>query len=204
MGGLQISKRRFALTAGAGFAALTVLIVTLFLTGTLFAAFPITGVGGFVIAADKITGDKFQLWPAIGETEQKSVWPQAAIDLGTATIQKLNLWKDLDTSGPLGSYGIYKVKVVVGANGDVTGSGLKLRVSGLTAESASFSNLDIKEHYTNPYNPLYVLSLEAPSLELTKPELNTHSLIANSITIPGLFIKILAYDSSGNLIGGSF
>lgn len=74
---LSIERKRFWMFSGIGYTALAVVISLLFFTGTVFAAFPLTGIGGFVIAADKITGTGFKLYPQIGETSEKSVWPQA-------------------------------------------------------------------------------------------------------------------------------
>ncbi|OUM87025.1 MAG: hypothetical protein BAA01_16570 [Bacillus thermozeamaize] len=202
MGVLHIDRKRFLIMGGVGYAALIALLAALLLTGTVFAAFPVAGIGGFVIAADKIVGDGFKLYPSLGETSEKPSWPQAAVDLSSATISGLNLSKDLDVSGALGNYGIHKVLVEITATQDVVGQGLKLRISGLAADRAEFDTLDVKEKHSD--NPLNKLGMEAPKLTLTKAELNTHSLVAQSIAIPGMKLKIKAYDANGKLIGGDF
>ncbi|WP_051330828.1 DUF6230 family protein [Aneurinibacillus terranovensis] len=199
---LNINKRRFLTAGGLGFGGLGVLLITLFSTGTAFAAFPLTGIGGFVVSATDITGTNFKQYPAVGQSSEKQMLPEAAIELDSSTIKGLNLSKDLDVSSQLGPLGISKVRVVITADGDVTGGGMKMRVSGLTADMASFSNLDIEEHYDS--DPLKKLDLQAPSLHLTNAQLNTHSLLANTMNIPNMKFKILPLSASGGVLFGDF
>lgn len=193
---LNVNKKRLGIIGGAGSLGLVTLLVTLLMTGTALAAFPISGVGGFVVAADKITGEDFKLYPQIGETEERSAWAQAGVDLGTATIEGLVLSKNINTENALGNYGINSVDLkVTSSGGDVEGENLKLLVSGIDAGNASFKGLEVTEHKTD--NPLNVIDLEAPTLKLTDAELNTHYLSAGSIGIPGMKLKIIANTEDG-------
>lgn len=199
MGSLfTVNTKRFAIAGGAGFAALIALLAMLLLSGTAFAAFPLSGVGGFTISADKITGTGFKLYPAIGETEQRGAWGQGAIDLATADITNLVLTKNINTESALGAYGIKSIDVVV-TGGNVSGQNLKLRVTGIQAASTSFTGLEVQEHKTD--NPLNVIDLSAPSLTLEKPSLNTHYLSAGSITIPNMKLKVVANMKDGSRVG---
>lgn len=196
---LNVNKKRLGIIGGIGATGLLALLLTLFLTGAVFAAFPIAGVGGFVIQAAKIEGKNFKLYPQLGPTEQKSTWGNAAIDLGEAKINGLVLSKKIDLRGALDAYGIKDVDVVVTASSQVEGQNLKLRVTGIDAEGSQFANLQVTEHYTD--NPLNVIDLKANSLNLTNAKMNTHFMQAESIGIPGMKLKILHNTNDGKTIG---
>ncbi|PWA13035.1 hypothetical protein DCC39_02580 [Pueribacillus theae] len=196
---LNVNKKRLGIIGGAGGAGLIALLLSLFLTGSAFAAFPIAGVGGFVIAADKIEGTDFKLYPQLGETEKKAAWGQAAVELGTAKINGLKLSKNIDLQGALDAYNVETVDVMVTSGAGVDGKDLKLRVTGIKSENSTFTNLEVAEHYTD--NPLKSIDLKAPTLVLDKPELNTHFLSASNIGIPGLKVKIIANMKDGKKIG---
>lgn len=124
------------------------------------------------------------------------------MDLATAEIENLNLSKELDVSKELGSYGIYKVIVEITASPEVNGNNLKLSISGLQADMVEFNNLNVKESKSD--SALNKIGMTAPGITLIKPELNTHSLLAQSISLPSMKLKIKAFDDQGNLIGGDF
>lgn len=199
---LNINKKSFLMTTSIGYAALMVLLAVLFFSGTVLAAFPLAGVGGFVVAAAEIEGQGFQLVPAIGETQARSLWPQGAVTLNSVKIKELNLSKELNVSNELGNFGIHKVRIEITTTGDVEGQGVRMNISGMVADLAEFNNMEVKERRSD--NPLNVLGLQADSMKLTNPELNAHSLTTNSIGLPGMKLKIIAYDQNGNYVGGDF
>lgn len=196
---LNVNKKRLGIIGGIGGTGLLALLLTLFLTGSVFAAFPIAGVGGFVIEAAKIEGNNFKLYPQLGPTEHNSTWGNAAIDLGGATIDGLVLSKKIDLRGALDAYGIRDVDVVVTSTSGVSGQNLKLRVTGIDAQNSQFANLNVQEYKTD--NPLNVIDLKSNNLVLTNAKLNTHFMSAESIGIPGLKVKILHNTNDGRTIG---
>jgi hypothetical protein len=200
---LQIDKKRFFVSLGASFGGLGVLLTTLFSTGTAFAAFPIAGVGGFVVSAKSIHGEGFQQFATVGATSEKSSYPQAGIKLNTVTIKGLQLTKDLDVSSQFGGL-ISKVRVQISADPDkeVTGGEVEMHVSGITADDAQFNSLDINESYST--DPTHKINLAASALDLTNALMNTHSMHASSMSIPGMSVKVLALDAAGNVLLGNF
>jgi hypothetical protein len=197
-GGLNINRRRFALAGSAGFSALAVILVALFLTGTVFAAFPIAGVGGFVIKANSISGTNFELIPAVGDTEKQSAWPQAQVTMDSVSIVGLNLSKELDVSALFPGV-VDMVKVVITATGTTTGNGLVLNTTGIEADSAIFNTMLIDERF-NASHPNSItpatgaeIGLKASSLTLTNAQLNTHYMTTTSITIPGMSLGLELY-----------
>lgn len=196
---LNLSKKRLGIVGGAAGIGLMALVLTLFMTGSAFAAFPLSGVGGFVVKADNISGEDFKLYPELGETEEHGSWGQAAVDLGTADIDGLDLSKDIDLDGALDSYDVESVTVAVTADDIVEGEDLQLRVTGIDAGDAGFSDLEVEEHHTD--NPLNVIDLEAPTLDLDDAELNTHYLKAGDIGIPGMKLKLIANMEDGDEVG---
>jgi len=199
---LSINKKAFVITTGIGYAFLMALLATLFFSGTILAAFPIGGVGGFVVAADKIVGTDFKLAPTLGQTQESASWPQGAVDLGSVEIDGMELSKEIDVSAALGtSYNIGTAKVVITTNGKVTGQNIKMNITGMVADQATFQTMKVEEKYSNP---LEALGLSAARMELENPEINAHALIAPSITLPGMKLKILVYDTDGNYIAGDY
>ncbi|RJQ26015.1 MAG: hypothetical protein C4589_10410 [Peptococcaceae bacterium] len=186
--GLNIDRRRFALVAGLQIAVLAVIIVVFMVNGVALAAFPIAGIGGFVIEADQVIGEGFSLYPIVGETAEQGDSPQAAVDLGKATIIGLRLSKELPVAGRT-------AKVVITSSGNVVGSGVKLRVTGITADNASFEGLDAEEHYGDYSGDGKVdasdkIDLKAPNVVLENTAINGHALFATTIVIPGMGLDL--------------
>ncbi|QQK74581.1 hypothetical protein HUG15_02495 [Salicibibacter cibarius] len=196
---LNVSKKRLGLIGAAAGAGLTAVLLSLFISGSLFAAFPLAGIGGFTISADEIEGTDFSLYPAIGETAEYEDWAQAGVDLGTADIHGLVLSKNIDTEDALGAYGVNSVDVQVTSSGVVEGDNLSLMVSGIDAVDSQFTSLEVSEHYTD--DPMDSFDLAAPELLLDDAELNTHYLSADSIGIPGLQVQVISNTEDGS-IGG--
>lgn len=188
-----MNRRRFWIAATAGYVALAAVLATLIATGTVFAAFPLSGIGGFVVAADRIEGTGFTLSPAIGDTSEKQFWPQGAVQLDGVKIDGLNLSKELNL-GP------FRAIVEISATGRVEGRGVSMNISGMQAEKAEFNQMRIDEKYSQ--DVFQKIGLSADTMVLTDPEMNTHTLVTNFITLPGMKLKIKFYD--GNQWGGDF
>lgn len=198
---MAIDKKKFLASLGISLAGLFSVLGTLFCTGTAFAAFPLAGIGGFVVSADSIHGEGFQQFATVGPTSEKSALPQAGIRLDRVTIDGMQLTKDLDVSSQFGGL-IAKVRVQIDAQKEVTGSGIEMHVSGIASDQAQFSSLDINE--SDSTDPTKKIALDAGTLDLTHAQLNTHSLHADSMSIPGMSVKILALDGAGNVLLGNF
>jgi len=189
-----MNRKRFLGVAAAGYLALTVVLATLFATGTIFAAFPLAGIGGFVVAAERIEGDVFKLTPALGDTSEQQFWPQGAVQLNEVRIDGLNLSKDLNI-------GSLRAKVEILASGRVVGHGVTMNISGMQAAQAEFDNMKIDETFSS--DVFKKIGLSADSMTLVQPAINTHLLTTNSITLPGMKLKIRFFNGDQEL-GGDF
>jgi hypothetical protein len=198
---LNLNKKRFLTTLGLGFGGLTTMITAIFATGNAYAAFPITGVGGFVIAADSINGTGFKQAPTVGQTSQQQAYPMSLITLDNVTIKGLKLTKDIDVSSQFGGL-ISKVQIQITSSQDVTGTGVNMNVSGITADQANFGGLDIHESYST--DPTKQIQLSSTNLSLTNAQMNTHSMGATNMNMPGMSVKILGINSSGAIVTGNF
>lgn len=214
MGGLNINRRRFMITGSVGFTVLAALIALLCATGTVFAALPFAGIGGFTVEADEITGTGFELIPAVTDVNQvggssegstKSLWPAAQNYLETTTIRGLCITKEVDISklGLSGSKCLIQVK----ASGEVTGSGVLMYLTSLEAKEASFTSLEMDEnmpvsnphYYTDPANGERVrltpesgaeIGQKAPEMKLVEPKITCHYMKNDQITIPGMSVEL--------------
>lgn len=159
MGGLNINKRRFAAAGSLGFIALVTVLVTLMMTGSVYAAFPVAGVGGFVVEATNIVGDGFDLIPNIHDTnisnnyQEIRPWmgqAEARIDdlMGTNGIDGLHLYKNIDVThiSPV-LFGACKyMQVCVDASGTVHGRNVLMDAQRIEADEAVFDNMIMDEN----------------------------------------------------------
>lgn len=160
MGSLNVNRRLFKRSAGISFVVLVALLTLLVATGTVFAAAPIAGVGGFVIEADNIVGSDFELIPSLTSTntassttgmenEYQKVYPAAQVWLGDADIDGLNLWKNISLAAIAAAFGISDVsycKVQIQATGTVNGSNLTMNTSDIQAVTAAFTGMTMMEN----------------------------------------------------------
>ncbi|MFZ5597348.1 MAG: DUF6230 family protein [Bacillota bacterium] len=210
-GALNINRRRFILTGGIGFSALLAVLVTLLLTGTVFAAIPIAGIGGFMVTADQIVGHGFQLVPTIGDTNSGqmskgfSMFPMAQNSFADITISGMNLSKKIDLSQFPFTY--QTVELVVEPSGDVTSTDMIMNMSGMNADSFVGENMTIDENMTNIDYPttatpdgMALIGMAADTVTISGAEIQGHYIKAGSMTIPGMKLYLKYYDASGNEI----
>lgn len=235
MGSLNVNRRLFKRSAGISFIVLVALVTLLVATGTVFAAAPIAGVGGFVINASTIHGTNFELIPALTSTntgssasgmqnEYQKVYPAAQVYLGTATINDLDLWKNISLAAISGAFGIPNVsyvKVEIKASGQVTGSELTMNATDIAAGNATFGNMVMAENlptqhpnkltlmqasttttdiFGDPINTGVQIGMSADTFDMTSGIINTHYMKASSMSIPGMTLQLHLYDASGTLI----
>lgn len=186
---LNMNKKRFFVLSLCSSSGFVILLSILLLTGTGYAAFPLAGVGGFVIEANKITGTNFTLTPKTGSTERHENWGQAHIELGSTSIDGLSLTKTISLDGAFAEYGISNIHLAITSDSTVRGENVKLGVTGIVASHSNFQNLNVDEN-KRASNPLDVFQLRASSLTLDQAQLNTHFLSASRMNIPQLQVDI--------------
>lgn len=199
----------------AGMAGLGATIGALVLTGKLFAAFPLAGIGGFVISAPNIQGTTFSLTPSLTATDQQGGWPAAMISLASVNIdQGFELTKQFDlTSTPIGAL-VPSADLNI-LSSTLSGTGLLLDSTGLQAATANFQQFNAAEQYsvlgTNSVNrqgvegsvylqgksastldPTQQLGLQASAITLTGVAINTDALKTSSLNINNLKLAIVA------------
>lgn len=192
MGSLNVNRKLFKRSAGMSLIALIALIALLVGTGTIFAAAPIAGVGGFVIEAGTINGSDFELIPALTSTntgngvavsqtsmpnEYQKVYPAAQIWLGDVSIDGLNLWKNISLEAIASAFGfddVSYVKVQIGANSTVTGSNLTMNATDIEAGLASFTDMIMMENLPTAHpNKLTYMQTSATTTDIFGDPINT-------------------------------
>jgi hypothetical protein len=148
VGVLNTNKKGFRGAVGAGVAGLGATLGALVMTGQLFAAFPLTGIGGFIISAPQILGSNFNMAPSFTQTDQAQGWPAALITLDTVNMQQgFELTKHFDLSAtPLAAAGIVGADLNVLAS-TLSGTGVQMASTGLQSQTASFGGFDVHEGY---------------------------------------------------------
>jgi hypothetical protein len=145
-------KSILAKSTGASIGVVAIVGMLFLSTGTAFAA-PISGIGGFVIQADRIEGDNLVLYPGAGDAENtanlsgvaggaKDAYPQAVVELTQVDIDGLTLIKNFDLS----KYGLNgRAQLVITAGNGADAEALLLKTPQLSADNAVFSGLEIDE-----------------------------------------------------------
>ncbi|MGE5371613.1 MAG: DUF6230 family protein [Solirubrobacterales bacterium] len=207
MVGLNMNKRWFFMSGGAGMGVLVVLLSLLVFTGTAFAAFPMAGVGGFVVHASKIVGQNFELIPSVTDTNDSSVseptkklyWPCSQTAMAIVDIDGLEITKVMNI-GLLMPGKTATVKVTA-ANG-VHGTGLVMQMSGLECTEAYFGQaMEMDENMTktiggtevvpSPISALGIpIGMNAPRIELANADINTHNMKAATMRIPSMKLSV--------------
>lgn len=174
-GSLNINRRRFFMTGGIGFSVMVVLLVSLMITGTVFAAFPLAGIGGFVIEAENIYGEGFELIPAVNDINEgdgegsiptgdydpnaEPVWAQSQSCMDEVDITDLNLYKFIDVTHIVPETAEMPLNYIkINVKGDsASGEGLVMHATEIQAGEAIFEemlmdeNLETDNAYFNKY-----------------------------------------------------
>lgn len=160
--------------------ALLMVIVSGIFAGGVALAVPIAGIGGFTIEADEILIEDFTLFPKVGQTSEKKGVPQVGITMD-GVLKNMRLYKDLSMPGG-GTF-----RILITADRDVTTTGLLLDFTNFKADT-SFKKLTIKEQASSDYRKKF--GMIAPHLRLGNPKINGHYLFADTITLPGMGLKV--------------
>ncbi len=221
LGGYEVyDKSILAKSTGASLGVVAVVGMLFLSTGTAFAA-PISGIGGFVIEADTITGQDLMLYPGDGDAENYSSgagYPQGVVELNGVTIDDLKLIKRFNLN-QYGMYGNARLVITAGSGANVTSGQLLLKTPELSADRAKFSGLEIdEENAADTQQGVHnVITLRAPGnateasvtrqvnltggsnpgLLLEGAQIRATYLATNTITLPDLGLEV-QYDANNN------
>jgi len=181
---LNINVKRCLKVSSFGTLGLILLLLILLFTGALLAAFPLTGIGEYVVAAEKIEGKEFKLIPEL-KGESTTV---GFIQLKEAKIDDLFLSKNVNLSGVLKTYGVSDIDIIVAIKKKINGTDLLMYVTGIDARETGFLDLGVVES-KNDYFKTGV-ELDTVELLLNDAKLYTHHLVAKEIYINPLGLRI--------------
>lgn len=181
---LNINVKRCLKVSSFGTLGLILLLLILLFTGALLAAFPLTGIGEYVVAAEKIEGKEFKLIPEL-KGESTTV---GFIQLKEAKIDDLFLSKNVNLSGVLITYGVSDIDIIVAIKKKINGTDLMMYVTGIDARETGFLDLGVVES-KNDYFKTGV-ELDTVELLLNDAKLYTHHLVAKEIYINPLGLRI--------------
>lgn len=181
---LNINVKRCLKVSSFGTLGLILLLLILLFTGALLAAFPLTGIGEYVVAAEKIEGKEFKLIPEL-KGESTTV---GFIQLKEAKIDDLFLSKNVNLSAVLKTYGVSDIDIIVAIKKKINGTDLMMYVTGIDARETGFLDLGVVES-KNDYFKTGV-ELDTVELLLNDAKLYTHHLVAKEIYINPLGLRI--------------
>ncbi|MFA8438423.1 hypothetical protein [Pueribacillus sp. YX66] len=216
---LNVNIKRFLITAVAGITGLLIVLGVLLISGRLLQAIPLTGIGEYVVAAEKIEGTEFKMFPQIEMTKNLISTTNTSIELGHATIEGLMLKKNLNVSDVFDSYGVSNIDIVATSTIEITGKNLKLNVYDVKVKYPQFIDLQVQEKSSdmterklkqkvlginidnplvanklltdeNPQAVLKELDLTSVDLLLKDAELTTQYLSAKNILINPLGLRV--------------
>lgn len=208
------NKRTFGKSMGASVAVLTVIALLVMSSGVAYAV-PLAGVGGFTIQVDKLTAESALIYPGTADTTNQDAYPMGVVEQKGVTITGLKLIKTLDVSSIPGLDG--NARLIMSADGEVTADQQMVKVTNIQAETAVFNQQVID--VTNSDDPsrsfgiwmgdasksqnklangrIVDLSSDGPAQKLVNAEIQAHYLASNSISLPGLNLKV-KYDEDGD------
>lgn len=193
------NKTTFAKTFGAGLGVM-LLVAAVGVYGGLAYAVPVSGVGGFTITADSIEGENAVVYPQVGETSEQSERSMSVVELQSATIENLRITKTVSFPG------VGERQVVITAEDTVETDALMLKTSSVFAEDSTLTGLQLDENPTSEASREFVISAggaddaqsartvdiqgDNPGLSIQSAELQSHYLVTNQISIPGLSVTV--------------
>lgn len=177
-------RQRIARGAGAAIAVWTLVGLLITSTGVAYAV-PLAGVGGFRITADEIRSDTLVLYPGIGDTSEREVYPQTIIELEDIRLRGLRAYKDIDLSGAPLFTG--RLRFLLRNRGAINGDSLLVKTSALEASDATFNRFSIEDEATgDPRTSFEISSTEGATLE--DADIRAHYLTTNTLRSSNLMI----------------
>lgn len=192
-------KLTFAKGLGASLGFLLIVIAIGVYTGVAFAV-PVAGVGGYTVAADTINGQDAFIYPQAGVDKAGGSGTAAVVELQSTDIDGLKITKPVDIPGG------GNASVVITADDNVQSDEILLKVSSVETSSATINLLEIDENMAD--SPTRQFELRAavdqpasarhidieggsgPDVHLEDPSLQTHYLVTNRISLPGLSVQV--------------
>jgi hypothetical protein len=177
-------RDRIARGTGAAVAvwALAGLLITS--TGVAYAV-PLAGVGGFRITADEISADTLVLYPGVGDTSERDVYPQAIVELQETELENLRAFKDLDLDRTPVFSG--QLRFLLTNRGTVEGDAVLLKTSALESRSATFDGFAIEDEGTDAEMAFEIRSTEGATFE--DADIRAHYLTTDTLTSSNLMIR---------------
>lgn len=188
----MLNARVFRVSSGLGVAAIAVLSV-LFLTAQQAFPFFIGNVGTFMIKADSIEGNGFEL--ALGVDENSNTnggeLPTGELALDSLTIDALVVEKAFDVRSVIGDIAQPEWKLQLTSSAPVDLGDTRINAVGLCADVFDAGNLviDAKGADTATFTDDFVLASD--SLTLTGAGIEAGYLSTGSITITGLQAAVI-------------
>jgi len=189
-------RQRIARGAGAAIAvwALAGLLITS--TGVAYAV-PLAGVGGFRITADEISADSLVLYPGVGDTSERDVYPQTTVELQGTELENLRAFKDIDLDRTPVFSG--QLRFLLTNRGTVEGNAVLLKTSALESRSATFDGFAIEDDGAGDARTAFeIRSTDGATFE--DADIRAHYLTTDTLTSSNLMIHA-CWDRDGD---GSF
>lgn len=203
-------KAIFAKTFGASL-GLMLLVAAVGVYGGLAYAVPVSGVGGYTVTADSIDGDNAVVYPSAGATSGAGQTGVAVVELQSTTIENLKITKTVSLPG------LGERQVVISAEDTVKSDQLLLKASNIYAANSTLTGLQLDE--TPEGDMEFAVTAGAaqnaesgntvniqgqnPGLHVENAELQTHYLVTNQISIPGLSVTIQEPGESSSVEGNA-
>lgn len=196
---IMYNTTTFAKTFGASL-GLMLLVAAVGVYGGLAYAVPVSGVGGFTVTADTIEGDDAVVYPSTGDTSEAANQEMAVVELQSTTIENLRITKTVNLPA------VGEKQVVITAEDTVKSDQMLLKSSNIYANGSELTGLSLDESPSGEASQEFVVKAggaddapsgqtvdiqgENPGLFVEEAELQTHYLVTNQISIPGLSVTV--------------
>jgi hypothetical protein len=196
----MIRQRRFRIVAGAGTGLLAAFTAMVVFAGAAFPFF-LGNIGSFLVRADRLEGQSFDLALALDPNSSSSGGnlPAGEISLSNAEIRGLVLEKTFDLGAVLGTGGnaTWKLRISVPPTEATTIQNLKLQTVGLCAQTLELSNFNADGKGANTDTVTDDLSIGANSVTIVNAGIEATSLTSTALTLNGVTVEVVneGYDA---------
>ncbi|CAH2715503.1 hypothetical protein BACCIP111895_02687 [Neobacillus rhizosphaerae] len=178
--GGQTVKKKLVFALLGGFLFLGSLLATFGITGVAVAA-PLSGFGEFTVKFDKMVGEGFQLYGGVADGATTKNNPVAVNAIDKATINGLEISKEIPALG---------IRVVITSDKPVVINGL-LQKATMVNGDAKFEELTMSENYiADIKDPREAIAKEftqsANKITIENGNLQTLYLFQKTVSLPGM------------------
>ncbi|MFB6143160.1 MAG: hypothetical protein ABEJ30_07440 [Halorientalis sp.] len=173
-------RNRIAGGLASAFVVWVVVAMLIMNTGVAMGAYPVSGVGGFVLAGSTIDAQQMLVYPGTADSRGGTT-PAAVLEFQNVTIEDFTLAFNLDLNSVPQVDGIVSIRFTSVQNADLVAEGVIVKASAVRADQAVFQNLVYDDMYSTQ---------ASQKIEIT----GTQATLTGSVRIQTHYLAVRQFD----------